>query len=140
MGEPNPYLRTKVMTASPVELRLLLIEGAIRFLRSGREGLEAKDYEKSYNGISRAQHILIELINGLHPEAAPELCEQISALYTFMYTRLVSACTERDPEMVTEVLKLLDYERETWQLAHEKQQAGQLPSPDDSPERLSVSG
>ena len=29
---PNPYLRTKVMTASPAELRLLLLDGAVKFL------------------------------------------------------------------------------------------------------------
>ena len=29
--EPNPYLRTQVMTASPPELRLMLFDGALRF-------------------------------------------------------------------------------------------------------------
>ena len=30
----NAYLRTKVMTASPEELRLMLLDGAIRFANS----------------------------------------------------------------------------------------------------------
>ncbi|MEO1059304.1 MAG: flagellar export chaperone FliS, partial [Actinomycetota bacterium] len=32
---PNPYLKTKVMTASPEELRLMLYDGALKFCRQG---------------------------------------------------------------------------------------------------------
>ena len=43
MNESNAYLRTKVMTASPAELRLMLLDGAIKFANQAREGLQAKD-------------------------------------------------------------------------------------------------
>ena len=107
------------MTASPAELRLMLFDGAIKFLEQGKEGLEKKDYEQSYNGISRCQAILIELLNSLQPQHAPELCQQLSSLYTFMYTRLVEASTERDVGKAEQVLELLRYERETWLLLME---------------------
>lgn len=116
----NPYLRTKVLTASPEELRLMLLEGALRFAGSAREGLDARDYEKSFEGISRCQEILIELINSLSHEHAPDLCEQLSALYTFMYARLIDAGQKRDPAIIDEVIKLLRYERETWQMLMDK--------------------
>ncbi|MBT8486909.1 MAG: flagellar export chaperone FliS [Phycisphaerales bacterium] len=110
----NPYLRTKVLTASPAELRLMLFDGAIKFLEQGRQGIEERNYEQMFNGISKCQNILVELMNGLVPKHAPELCEKLSALYTFMYTQLIKACSERDVEVLEEVLKLLRYERETW--------------------------
>jgi len=113
---PNPYLRTKVMTASPTELRLMLLDGAIKFLEQGKAGLERRDYEASYNGISRCQNILMELLNGLEPEKEPDLCAKLAGLYTFMYTRLMKACTEKSPAIAGEVLDLLRYERETWHL------------------------
>lgn len=113
---PNPYLRTKVMTASPAELRMMLFDGAIKFLEQGRDGLEAKDHEKAFNGLTRCQNILMELLNGLEPKHAPDLCQKLSGLYTFMYTRLVTACIEHDAEVADEVLELLRYERETWKL------------------------
>lgn len=117
---PNAYLRTKVLTASPAELRLMLIDGAIRFAEQGRDGLREKDYEKVYNGISRSQKIIMELINSLDHEADPELCQRLSGLYTFMYTRLIGASSEKDPSRVDEVLELLRYERETWTMLMEK--------------------
>lgn len=92
----------------------MLIEGAIKFARAGREGLEQKDYEKSYNGLSQCQAILIELVNSLKPEVDSDLCSRLSGLYTFMYRRLMDATLERNPEIVDEVIGLLEYDRETW--------------------------
>lgn len=112
----NQYLRTQVLTAGPAELRMLLIEGAIRFTHQGRDGLAEKNYEKSYEGLTQAKAIIMELMNGLRPEVQPELCAKLSSLYTFMYRRLVDANLEKNPAIVGEVLKLLDYERETWSL------------------------
>ena len=126
----NAYLRTKVMTASPEELRLMLIEGAIRFTRVGREGLVNKDYERVYEGFTRAKDILMELINALRPEIDPELCKRLSALYTYMYRRLMEASLEKCPAFADEVIDLLEYERETWvmlmdKVAKERASAGQ---------------
>lgn len=117
---PNAYLRTKVMTASPEELRLMLFDGAIKFAEQGRRGIEEKNPEQTFNGLTRAQDIVMELINTLKPEYDPELCEKLSALYTFIYSRLVSACTQRSITFVDEALNLLRYERETWALLLQK--------------------
>ena len=98
----------------------MLLDGALKFLEQGKAGLESKNYEQSYNGITRCQAILMELINGLRPEQEPELCQRLSALYTFMYTRLMTASTDLDPGIAEEVLELLRYERETWTMLMEK--------------------
>ena len=111
---PDAYLRTKVMTAKPEELRLMLIDGAIRFTEQARRGYETKDYEMSYAGTQKAQAILLEIISALRPEHAPELCKQVAALYTFMFNSLVKASSTRDISAVDDVLRLLRYERETW--------------------------
>ncbi len=119
-NSPKAYLRTKILTATPAELRLMLFDGALRFAEQGRDGLEQRDYEKAFNGISRCQDIVLELINSLKPEHAPDLCDKLTALYTFIYTRLVSASTERNVSMIDEAINLLRYERETWQMVLQK--------------------
>jgi flagellar secretion chaperone FliS len=110
----NAYLRTKVLTAKPAELRLMLLDGAIRFAEQGREGLARKDYEASYNGFTRSQDIVMELLAGLRPEHDPELCAKLSALYTYIYRRLVAATTERALDVADEAIELLRFERDTW--------------------------
>lgn len=116
----NAYLRTRVLTANPAELRLMLLDGAIRFAEQARDGLARKDFEAVYNGATRCQNILLELISGLRPEHDEALCEKLSSLYTFMYLHMVKAASERKADMFDEVLKLLRFERETWQLVLEK--------------------
>lgn len=117
---PNQYLKTKVMTAGPAELRLMLFDGAIKFAEQARIGLVQKDYEEVFNGITKCQSILIELMSGLKSEFDPDLTSKLSGLYTFLYTRLLDATQEKDPQIIDEVLKLLRYERETWSLLIEK--------------------
>ena len=68
---PDAYLRTKVMTAKPAELRLMLIDGAIRFTEQAKRGYETKDFEAAYNGTTRAQAILLELVASLRHDLAP---------------------------------------------------------------------
>jgi flagellar protein FliS len=114
------YLRTKVMSASPEELRLMLIDGAIRFTRQGRDAIERKDWEGVYEGFTKAKEILLELINALRPEVDPDLCSRLSALYTFMYRRLLDASLEKSAAIADEVIELLEYDRETWVMLMDK--------------------
>jgi flagellar secretion chaperone FliS len=116
----NAYLRTKVLTASREELRLMLLDGAIKFAHQGREGLAAKNYEASYNGISQCRNIVLELLTTIKPEFDPELCDRVKALYTFLYTELVEASMQKSVERVDGVIKLLQYERETWAMLMKK--------------------
>lgn len=114
------YLKTRVLTASPAELRQLLLDGAVRFARQAREGLEKKDWEKSYEGFTSCRNIVMELISSMKPEVEPELCARLSSLYTFIYSELMYASHERDIARLDKAIELLEYERETWSLLLER--------------------
>ncbi|MCA9297464.1 MAG: flagellar export chaperone FliS [Phycisphaerales bacterium] len=116
----NAYLKTRVMTASPQELRLLLLDGALKFARQGQKGLEEKDPEATYNGISQCRNIILELMNSINTEIDPELALNMRSLYAFMYTELVHASFERDVDRLVSVIELLEYERQTWVMLMEK--------------------
>ncbi|GAB4108262.1 MAG: flagellar export chaperone FliS [Phycisphaeraceae bacterium] len=116
----NPYLKTKIMTASPEELRLMLYDGALKFCRQARAALEKKNYEESYNNLMRAQKIVLELSTSLNHDADPQLCQRLSALYTYVYRLLVDANMQRKTSILDEAIKLIEYERETWRLLMEK--------------------
>ena len=119
----NPYLRNQVLSASPEQLRLMLYDGALRFMRSGRKGLAEKNYDVSYTNLSKAQKIALELSSSLKHDQMPELCEKLSALYTYIYRLLIDANMQRQPETVDEAIKLLEFERETWVLMMEQNAA-----------------
>ena len=116
LRQTNPYLKTKIMTASPEELRLMLFDGAIKFCHQAREAIDRKDFEGSYHALMRAQKIVLELSTSLDHKKAPDICEKLAALYTYIYKLLVDANVEHDARKVEEAVELLGFERETWAL------------------------
>lgn len=110
----------------------MLYDGAIRFCRQARDAIGRKDIEGSYNLLTRAQNIVLEMQNALRPEVAPEVCEQMSALYGFIYRRLVEANVNKDVKAVDDALRILEYQRETWVMLLEKLSAEDGSSADPS--------
>ena len=68
----NEYLKTKVLTASPEQLQLMLYDGALRFCEQARLAIENRQIEDSFNALARAEKIVMELCNGMRDEVAPE--------------------------------------------------------------------
>ena len=114
------YLRSKVMSASPEELRLMLLDGALRFARQAEDGLENRNFEHTYAGFSQCRAIVLELANSIRAEQIPEIGTRLQGLYHFMYSELVAASHEKDVARLRQVIELLEYERETWVLAMER--------------------
>jgi flagellar protein FliS len=112
----NPYLKTRILTASPEELRLMLYDGAIRFCRQARDAQGRGDFEAGYESLMRAQKIVLELSTSLKHDVDPDLCAKLSALYTYIYRLLVDANVHRASNKIEEAIRLLEYERETWQM------------------------
>ena len=122
-AQPSEYLRTKVMTASPEELQLMLYDGAIRFASQAREQMVQKEIEKAYHLLLKAQRIIMEMNAGLQHEVNPDLCGRLASLYNFIHRKLVEANLTRETEAIDDALQILTYERDTWQLLLEKVKA-----------------
>jgi len=116
----NPYLRDAVMTATPEQLQLMLYDGAIRMALQARDAIERRDFETSFNKLSRAQSIVLEMQNGLNYEVNRPLCERMAAIYNFIYRKLIDANVGRNVADIDDALKVLRVERETWQILVDK--------------------
>lgn len=139
--KPNPqaaaqYLRTKVMTATPEQLQMMLYDGALRFGEQAKIALRDKKFEDSFNLITKVQKIITELTCGLKHDLYPELCGKLAALYNFAYRQLVDANINHTVESLNEALDVLRYQRETWTMLLEqlaKQKASAMASTIDMP-------
>lgn len=106
------YSNSKILTASPAELTLMLYEGAIKFCNIAIMGIEQKDIEKAHNNIMKTQRIIEEFkitLNHDYPVA-----QDFEAVYDYMLRRLVEANLRKDKEILEEVLKHLRTMRDTW--------------------------
>jgi flagellar protein FliS len=155
MTPPNPqaaqqYLRTKVLTATPEQLQLMLYDGALRFGEQAKVALQQKKFEESYNLITRVQKIILELMSSLKHEIAPDLCSKLAALYNYAYRQLVDANVSHDLKALDEAMQVLRYQRETWAMlleqlgrtkAADNARRIDIPAPDSRMEaKLSMTG
>jgi len=115
----HTYLTTRVMSASPQELRLLLLEAAVKFARQACEGLRTKNFELSFNGFTQARAVTLELISGISADADPDLADKVRAVFLFIFRELMDASFEKNVAKTEKVVELLEYERDTWILAME---------------------
>lgn len=108
------YYQTHVQSRSPLELVVMLYDGAIRFLHEAHDAMVAKDLVAKGRALSRALAIINELQNNLNLEQGGELAERLDALYTYMIGRLVDSNIKGDPAGLQECLALLDNLRGAW--------------------------
>ena len=108
------YQNTAVTTQSKGRLIVLLYEGAIKFMKLAIKELEAGNYEAKGRYINRACDIINELNAVLNMEAGGEISSNLRKLYSFMINRLGQANVKRDPQMIQEVITLMDELSQSW--------------------------
>ncbi len=114
-NDPARRYRTEaVSTQQKGKLIVMLYEGAIGFLKTAKEKLREEDYALKGVYIGKAMDIVSELNNCLDMESAPEIADDLRALYNFLYRHLTRANIERSPEMIDECMDVLENLCEAW--------------------------
>lgn len=112
---PNPYAayqNSKIMTASPAELILMLYDGAIKFCNIAIAAIEKNDIEKAHNNIIKTERIIIEFQTSLDNKY--EVAKDFNNVYNYLLKRLREANIKKDAEILEEVLTHLRTMRDTW--------------------------
>ncbi len=122
----NTYLETQLMTATPQKLRLMLIDGAIRFANVTLNHWEQGDNDAAFESIVRCRSIVSELLMTIKGEES-DLARKVAAIYLFLFQHLTEAQLHRDADKLKKVLTILEEERVTWQEVCEKHSQGVAP-------------
>ncbi len=115
MIKKNPYAaynNSKIQTATPAELTLLLYEGAIKFTNIAIVAMEKNDVQKAHDNIMKTEKIIEEFqatLDHKYPVA-----KDFEAVYSYLLKRLFDANIRKDPEILEEVLRHLRTMRDTW--------------------------
>lgn len=108
------YQDTAIGTQSKGRLIVMLYDGAIKFLKLAIQELQAENYAAKGQYINRAQDIINELNAVLDMEAGGEIAQNLRNLYGFMGRHLRQANVKRDPQMIEEVIHLLEELNQSW--------------------------
>ena len=112
MNQYAQYQNSKILTASPAELTLMLYEGAIKFCNIAIMAIEKKDVEKAHVNIMKAQRIIEEFRSTLDHKYA--VAEDFDRVYVYLLQRLLQANIKKDAEILEEVNTHLRSMRDTW--------------------------
>lgn len=114
--QANPYLQqynnSKILTASPAELTLMLYEGAIKFCNIAIMGIEQKDIEKAHTNIMKTERIINHLRVTL--DMKYPVAQDFERIYVYLEQRLLEANMKKDAEILEEINTHLRSVRDTW--------------------------
>lgn len=115
MALPNAYAQynnSKILTATPAELTLMLYEGAIKFCNIAETAIEQKDIQKAHTNIIKTQKIIEYLRQTL--DMKYPVAKDFENIYVYLEERLVQANVKKDKEILEECLTHLRSVRDTW--------------------------
>ena len=115
MALPNAYAQynnSKILTASPAELTLMLYDGAIKFCNIAIAAVEQKDIEKAHVNIVKTEKIVDHF--RLTLDMKYPVAQDFDRVYEYLQRRLFEANIKKDKEILEEVCTRLRSMRDTW--------------------------
>src|SRR5262245_23198330 len=111
----NTYRQVALQTSSPTKLVVMLYEGAIRFLRESVSAIDSKDLDRKRQALDHAVAIVQHLQSTLDMDRGHDVAANLSALYSYITTRILEGSAERDTAPLKEAIKLLDIVLAGWE-------------------------
>lgn len=106
------YFRSKVLTASPAELVLMLYDGCIKFCNQAISAINLHNIQQANINIQKAERIITELKVKLNFKY--EVAKDFDNIYTYLLIRLHDANIHKDADILRECITHLRTTRETW--------------------------
>lgn len=113
----NVYKSNSVNYASKEQLLLMLVEGAVKFTKIGRQAIIDKDIQKAHDSLVRVQDIFVELMSTLDTSAGDWAVKMFS-IYAFVKDQLFKANISKNIDIIDEVLPIIEDIRDTWTEAY----------------------
>ena len=112
-----------MLAANPVELVVILYDGARRFLRQAGAAMAQGEIERAHFTLRNAEMIIGHLDGTLDLERGGDVALHLRDIYSFCMRHLNKARNAQDPSMLEEVSRLLGELRDAWaQIAEQEPQ------------------
>jgi flagellar protein FliS len=118
------YRRQRILTASPVELIVLLYEGLKKDIILAGRAVANNDIPRAHENFIKAQAIVSELMNCLDMSA--QISEELMRLYEFLLEELVEANMKKDTSKLPDLVEIVEELRSAWAELAEQQKGGAL--------------
>lgn len=110
----DAYRQTEVRSRTPLELVVMLYDGAIKFMTAAQDAIHRHDIPGRKTALSKALAIISELQSTLNMEQGGEIAANLDELYRWSSVRLLDATMHNDAVPVGEVLTVFRTLRDGW--------------------------
>jgi flagellar protein FliS len=107
---------TAVSTANPVQLIVLLYDGAMTAVAMAKGEIERQNIQEKSKLIIKALAIIEGLRTAIDHKNGGEIATNLNDLYLYMSLQLTNANLKNDQEKLDEVLHLLGELRASWEV------------------------
>lgn len=114
----NAYKNNSVNYASKEQLLLMLLDGAVKYSKIGKQAILDGDVKKRHENLVKTQDIFYELIISLDRSTNLEWIDGLSSVYEFINSRIMEANIKCDASIMDEVIPLIEDIRNMWYEAH----------------------
>jgi flagellar protein FliS len=143
MNNKSDYQQVNVMTASPMELIMMLYDECIKSLRKAEQAFDIDGPERIEainNTLLHAQDIITELAVSLDMEQGGEVAQNLQRLYEFMVSHLSRANIDKNRAAIREVRKMMEELREAWQEVNKHEDPRQQQVKPNSLSTINIAG
>lgn len=106
------YNRDKVLTASPIELIIMLYDEAIKQLKLAEIAIDDKKYDKANNSLQKVNAIIDELVKCL--DLSIQIGRDLLDIYEFICKSVITINAKKDKEAIPPIIEILNNLREAW--------------------------
>lgn len=134
-------IETAVMAADPHKLICMLYQGALLAISNAKNGIARKDIAAKGKAISQAIAIIDDGLNAsLDKKVGGELALNLSALYEYMSSRLLTANIKNDVAALDEVAGLLTELKSAWDTIRPTVLPADNVDADSAPKKIHIKG
>jgi len=108
------YQNVQVTSRSPIELVVMLYDGALSSLEQARAALVRGDLVVKGEALSRALAIVAHLQGTLNMDQGGEVASRLDDLYDYVVERITTANVRRDVSPLDESIRALATVRDAW--------------------------
>ena len=108
MNAALTYQETSISTQNKGRLVVMLYDGAIRFLRLGRQAMQNGNYAQKSAELAKARVIFFELNHSLNLQEGGALAQNLRSLYNFLWRYIGQAGIQNNPEMIDKSIRILE--------------------------------
>jgi flagellar secretion chaperone FliS len=110
----STYRQTQVQSRTPLELVVMLYDGALKFLHLTRDAIERRDLRARRDASSRALAIISELQSTLNMAEGGDLAQRLDELYGFVNLRILDATKDNAVAPIDDAVRVIENLRGAW--------------------------